>query len=81
MTVPDHESYTFAPVAGIYRPTHALGAAVRRGQPAGAIHSFDTPFAEPVTLHFARDGELWSTRGPGYVQAGDPVAVLVSPWG
>ena len=79
VTVPDADSYVFAPAAGIYRPHHRLGAVVRSGDTTGAIYALDAPFENPTTLHFRRDGVLWSTRGPGHVLAGDPVAVLVSP--
>ncbi|HVL70271.1 MAG TPA: succinylglutamate desuccinylase/aspartoacylase family protein [Beijerinckiaceae bacterium] len=78
MTVPDYDAYAFAPVGGIYRPFHGLGARVEKGAPAGAIYSHDDPFRDPVTIRFGRSGELWSTRGPGYVSAGDPVAVVVT---
>jgi N-alpha-acetyl-L-2,4-diaminobutyrate deacetylase len=80
VTVPDYDSYVFAPMPGIYRPRHRLGATVRKGDVAGAIYSFDTPFTDPVTLRFVRNGVLWSTRGPGHVASGDPIAVLASPW-
>lgn len=78
MTVPDYDAYCFAPEDGLYRPFHALGARVERGAPAGAIYSYDQPFRAPVEVRFGASGELWSTRGPGYVRAGDPVAVIVS---
>ena len=75
--VPDHEAYCFAPESGVYRPFHALGASVEKGAPVGAIYSFDQPFRDPIVLKMGSGGELWSTRGPGYVSAGDPVAVVV----
>lgn len=78
MTVPDYRSYAFAPAGGLYRPFHPLGAKVAEGEPAGALYAFDEPFREPLLIRFGREGELWSTRGPGPVSAGDPVAVLVS---
>ncbi len=81
MTVPDYRSYAFSPSAGLYRPFHPLGARVAEGDAAGALYSFDEPFREPVVIRFGRDGEVWSTRGPGPVSAGDPVAVLVSEQG
>lgn len=80
VTVPDYDSYVFAPSAGIYRPHYRLGATIRRGDIAGAVYSLDAPFDDSVMLRFVRDGVVWSTRGPGHVVPGDPVAVVVSPW-
>lgn len=78
VVVPNHDAYCFAPEGGVYRPFHALGARIEKGQPVGAIYSFDQPFREPIVLKMGAEGELWSTRGPGYVSAGDPVAVVVA---
>jgi N-alpha-acetyl-L-2,4-diaminobutyrate deacetylase len=78
VTVPDYGCYAFAPVAGLFEPYHALGARVRKGAAAGALHFIDDPHRTPVVIAYGHDGELWCTRGQGPVVAGDPVAVLVA---
>jgi N-alpha-acetyl-L-2,4-diaminobutyrate deacetylase len=80
MTVPDYDCYAFAPRGGLYEPHHELGATVRKGDPAGAIHFIDDPQREPVVIRYGASGELWCVRAQGYVQAGDPVAVIVAPY-
>ncbi len=47
VVVPNHDAYCFAPEGGVYRPFHALGATIEKGQPVGAIYSFDQPFRDP----------------------------------
>jgi len=79
VTVPDYGCYAFAPQPGLFEPYHALGARVRKGEAAGALHFIDDPHRQPVVVRYGHAGELWCTRGQGPVAAGDPVAVLVAP--
>ena len=44
---------------------------VHAGQPAARIHLPETPWAEPVTAHFARDGFVLCKRVPGRTVRGD----------
>jgi predicted deacylase len=80
MTVPDYDCYAFAPKGGLYEPYHELGAKVRKGDAAGAIHFMDDPQRDPIVVRYGASGELWCVRAQGHVQAGDPVAVIVSPY-
>lgn len=80
MTVPDYDCYAFTPRAGLYEPYGRLGEAVRKGDPAGAIHFVDEPQREPVVIRYGASGELWCVRAQGPVSAGDPVAVIVAPY-
>jgi predicted deacylase len=80
MTVPDYDCYAFAPTGGLYEPYHALGAAVKQGEAAGAIHYMDDPHRPPLQIRYGASGELWCVRAQGILQAGDPVAVIVAPY-
>jgi len=80
MTVPDYDCYAFAPRPGLYEPYHTLGTAVKKGEAAGAIHFMDDPEREPIVVKYGASGELWCVRAQGHVLAGDPVAVIVTPY-
>jgi predicted deacylase len=78
--LPDPESYGFAPCAGIFCPLHELGASVRAGEPAAAIHAIEDPLRPPLIMEFRRSGMLWALRGQGRIEAGDAAAVVVTDW-
>ncbi|ALP68080.1 succinylglutamate desuccinylase/aspartoacylase family protein [Paraburkholderia caribensis] len=65
------QHYVYAYDSGIYEPLVELGQRVRAGQPAARIHFPDTPLKEPVTCHFASDGEVVCKRVPALVKRGD----------
>jgi predicted deacylase len=65
------EYYVYAPDSGLYEPLVELGDMVKSGQPAARIHFPETPWAEPVTAHFARDGFVLCKRIPGRSMRGD----------
>jgi uncharacterized protein len=65
------EYYTYAPYNGLYEPLVDLGDMIRAGQPAARIHFPETPWAEPVTAHFTRDGFVLCKRIPGRTMRGD----------
>lgn len=79
--LPDADCYHFAPVSGLYRPFHSLGASVRTGEPAGAIYDISDPSKPPTIVTFKRSGLLWTTRGQGRIAAGDASAVVIVPQG
>ena len=66
---PDY--FVYAPENGLFEPLVELGDMVRAGQPAARIHLPETPWAEPVTTHFARDGFVLCKRVPGRTVRGD----------
>jgi predicted deacylase len=66
---PDYFVYT--PEAGLFEPLVELGDMVRAGQPAARIHTPETPWAEPITAHFGRDGFVLCKRIPGRTVRGD----------
>jgi len=65
------EYYTYAPDNGLYEPLVDLGDMIRAGQPAARIHFPETPWAEPVTTYFTRDGFVLCKRIPGRTMRGD----------
>ena len=56
---------------GCIEPLVELGDMVSAGQPAARMHFPETPWAEPVTAHFARDGFVLCKRMPGRSVRGD----------
>jgi predicted deacylase len=65
------EYFVYAPENGLFEPLVELGDMVRAGQPAARIHLPETPWAAPVTAHFARDGFVLCKRVPGRSVRGD----------
>lgn len=65
------EYYVYTPENGLYEPLVDLGDMVKAGQPAARIHFPETPWAEPVTATFARDGFVLCKRIPGRTMRGD----------
>jgi predicted deacylase len=63
--------YVYTPENGLFEPLVELGDMVTKGQPAARIHFPETPWAEPVTAHFARDGFVLCKRIPGRTMRGD----------
>ena len=71
MEVPGLDYYTYSPDYGIWEPLADLGDEVKKGQPAAAIYSPETPWREPITTQFSRDGLIICRRVPGPVHRGD----------
>ena len=63
--------FVYTPENGLFEPLVELGEMVRAGQPAARIHWPETPWAEPVTAHFERDGFVLCKRMPGRTVRGD----------
>ena len=63
--------FVYAPENGLFEPLAELGDTVQEGQPAARIHTPETPWAEPVTAHFARAGFVLCKRVPGRTMRGD----------
>jgi predicted deacylase len=75
-----NDDYVYAREAGVFEPLAELGDEVKRGQPAGRIHFFDTPWRAPDVAHFANDGLLICKRVPGRTERGDCLFHLGSPY-
>ena len=81
MMVRDGRGYSFAPAGGLFEPRNVVGDACarRRDWPACCISS-RTSTAQPIEVRYRRDGVLWMSAGPGRVQRGDAVAVLMEDY-
>jgi predicted deacylase len=71
LEVGGNDWFVYAPDAGVYEPLVELGDTVVAGQPAARIHTPETPWREPVTAHFRRDGFVLCKRVPGRTVRGD----------
>ncbi len=63
--------FVYTPDDGVFEPLVDLGDMVKAGQPAARIHQPETPWADPVTAHFQRDGFVLCKRMPGRTVRGD----------
>jgi N-alpha-acetyl-L-2,4-diaminobutyrate deacetylase len=77
MMVRDPACYAFAPSSGLFETLHLAGQAVNEGELAGFLHFVEDVDRSPVEVHYNRSGVLWMASGPGRVQRGDVVAVVM----
>jgi len=75
MEVPEAGNYAYAQSNGIFEAFFELGDEVLAGQPAGQIHYPEDPARIPELLTMEKGGVLVGTRGPGFVERGDCVAL------
>ena len=78
--VPGQACYSFAPRGGIFEPRHVTGEHVKAGETAGFIHFVEDIDTPPIEIRYAESGALWVASGPGRVQRGDCVAVLMQAY-
>lgn len=75
MEVPEAGNYAYAHSDGIYEAFFELGKEVQADQSVGQIHYPENPERTPELLKMEVGGVLVGTRGPGFVERGDCVAV------
>ena len=63
--------YVYASDGGLFEPLVELGTEVKAGQPAARVHFHHTPWREPETLPFKRDGLVLCKRVPARCERGD----------
>jgi N-alpha-acetyl-L-2,4-diaminobutyrate deacetylase len=80
MMVRDQAGYSFAPAAGLFEPRNVTGDACRAGELAGLMHFIEDVDRAPLEVRYRRDGILWMSAGPGRVQRGDAIAVLMEDY-
>lgn len=80
MMVRDSAGYSFAPAGGLFEPRNIVGDACRAGELAGYLHFVEDIDRAPLEVRYRRDGVLWMSAGPGRVQRGDAVAVLMEDY-
>jgi predicted deacylase len=80
MMVRRSSAYTFASAPGLFEPRDLAGAEVREGDAAGLLHFVEDVERAPIELRYGASGVLWMAAGPGRVQRGDVVAVVMSDY-
>jgi N-alpha-acetyl-L-2,4-diaminobutyrate deacetylase len=80
MMVRDQGGYSFVPAAGLFEPRNVVGDVCRAGELAGMLHFVEDVDRAAIEVRYRRDGVLWMSAGPGRVQRGDVVAVLMEDY-
>ena len=80
MMVRDAACYSFAPANGIFEPLHVAGQSVQAGQSAGFMHFIEDVDRPAKEVFYGASGLLWMAAGPGRVQRGDCVAVVMQDY-
>jgi predicted deacylase len=80
MMVRDQSYFTFAPANALFEPSDRAGEAVEAGAVAGRLHFIEDVDRVPVELRYRRSGVLWMAAGPGRVQRGDAIAVVMTDY-
>lgn len=80
MMVRDPRSFTFAPKAGLFEPTHDVGEHVEAGEVAGHIHFVEDIDTPSIELKYGVSGVLWMGGGPGRVGRGDSIACVMEDY-
>ena len=71
MQVDGPDYYVYTSESGLFEPLVELGDMVKKDQPAATIHFSHTPWREPETVRFERDGMVLCKRIPGRTERGD----------
>lgn len=77
MMVKGSAGYCFTPRGGLYEPRHRAGDAVQQGELAGLLHFVEDIDNPPIEIRYGASGVLWMGAGPGRVQRGDCVGVVM----
>ncbi|MGL4323971.1 MAG: succinylglutamate desuccinylase/aspartoacylase family protein [Beijerinckiaceae bacterium] len=80
MMVKDSRNFLFARHAATYEPAHIAGDVVRAGDRAGLLHFVEDFDRDPVAVHYETSGVLWMAPGPGRVQRGDCIGVVMQDY-
>jgi N-alpha-acetyl-L-2,4-diaminobutyrate deacetylase len=80
MMVRDPAAYSFAPASAIFEPRHLAGETVHKGQTAGFLHFIEDVDHLQQEVVYGASGVLWMAAGPGRVQRGDCVAVVMQDY-
>lgn len=80
MNVPGPQNYSFAPREGTFEPCHVVGERVEAGAIAGYAHRVEEIDTPPLEVRYAASGLLWMSAGPGRVERGDVVAVVMTDY-
>jgi predicted deacylase len=75
-----NSTYVYAMASGHFEPYVGIGAAVKAGQAAGAIHFPEEPWREPVVAKFGESGTVHAIRQHACTCIGDMLFMLHVPW-
>ena len=70
--------YVYAPLAGVFEPTFALGDQVLEDQLAGRLFDPHQPWKAPLEIRFRGDGTVMCMRTFARVEPGDCIALLAA---
>lgn len=71
MEMRNKDYFVYASDDGVFEPFVDLGAVVKKGRPAGAIHFAETPWREPTVVKFRHAGMVICKRMQGRAERGD----------
>jgi predicted deacylase len=80
MMVRDATCYAFAPRTGLFEPRQVVGDRVEAGETAGFVHFVEDVDTPPIEVVHRSGGILWMSAGPGRVQRGDCVGVVMQDY-
>lgn len=80
MMVRNAAGYSFAPGIGLFEPRNVVGDVCKAGELAGLLHFMEDVDRAPIEVRYQLDGVLWMCAGPGRVQRGDVVAVVMEDY-
>lgn len=80
MMVKDASCYSFAPRGGLFEPRNVVGDIVKAGETCGFLHFIEDVDSPPIEVRYNSDGILWMSAGPGRVQRGDCVGVVMQDY-
>ena len=81
MMVRDPACYSLrAGAAACSSRAHVVGETVARARWPGFLHFVEDVDRAPIEVRYRRGGMLWMAAGPGRVQRGDVVAVVMNDY-
>lgn len=80
MMVKDPGNFLFARHSATYEPMNLAGDVVHAGALAGRLHFIEDVDRDPVDVRYATSGVLWMAPGPGRVQRGDCIGVVMQDY-
>lgn len=80
MMVKDPGNFLFARHGATYEPMNRAGDTVHAGDLAGRLHFIEDLDRDPVEVRYATSGILWMAPGPGRVQRGDCIGVVMQDY-
>ena len=80
MMIKDPANFLFSRHTATYEPAHVAGDVVNAGERAGSLHFIEDLDHDPIDVRYATSGILWMAPGPGRVQRGDCIGVVMQDY-